>query len=68
MAEIDCVTLVTSDDFTGKGVKEYPDGSTFQGVFDQGRKKSGVLDLQNGDSYAGDFKDDLFDGYSLYKF
>jgi hypothetical protein len=25
------------------------------------------LNLPNGDSYAGDFKDELYDGYSLYK-
>ena len=28
---------------------------------------SGILELPNGDSYAGDFKDGLYDGYSLYK-
>jgi len=28
----------------------------------------GVLKKKNGDEYAGDFKDDLYDGYSLYKY
>ena len=28
----------------------------------------GILKKVNGDEYAGDFKDDLYDGYSLYKY
>ena len=29
---------------------------------------SGVLTKANGDEYAGDFVNDLYDGYSLYKY
>ena len=29
---------------------------------------TGVFTYENGDEYAGDFKDDLFDGYSLLKY
>ena len=30
--------------------------------------KTGIFTFKNGDEYAGDFKDDLFDGYSLLKY
>lgn len=30
--------------------------------------KTGILKKANGDEYAGDFLNDLYDGYSLYKY
>ena len=70
MAEITPVEVATevTENYNGKGVKKYPDGSEFHGLFIDGKRTSGLLEMANGESYAGDFEDELFHGYSLYRY
>lgn len=40
----------------------------YAGEFKDNQMAQGILSMANGDEYAGDFVNDLFHGYSLYKY
>lgn len=50
----------------GEGQEQYADRSNFEGTFEHGEYKIGVLDYGNQESYEGSFKGNLYHGYGKY--
>lgn len=51
----------------GEGTFNYPDGSSYIGLFSQGKKHGqGVYTYANGDVYCGEFANDLKHGNGIY--
>jgi hypothetical protein len=59
---------IKGDCVSGTGEKIYPDGSKFEGVFQNGQKLKGVYKYPNGDQYEGSFKDGNRDGLATYRY
>ncbi len=53
--------------FDGKG-KIFSKTATFEGEFEQGKMKKGLLSLESGATYEGEFKNEKRDGYGIYKY
>lgn len=50
----------------GYGIKEYQDGSKFEGIFEKGFKKKGKYLYPSGDVYEGEFLKNLRHGEGVY--
>ena len=59
---------IKGDCVSGNGEKIYPDGSKFQGVFQEGQKLKGIYKYPNGDQYEGSFKEGKRDGLASYSY
>jgi hypothetical protein len=59
---------IKGDCVSGIGEKIYPDGSKFEGVFQEGQKLKGVYKYPNGDQYEGAFKEGKRDGLATYSY
>ena len=51
----------------GNGEEIFNNGSTFTGFYLAGKKKHGKFLWKNGNFYQGDFFNDMFHGYGIYK-
>ena len=52
----------------GRVAIKWSDGYSFDGTYKNGERERGILRNPNGDVYEGDFKDNYYDGYGIYKF
>lgn len=52
----------------GRVTIKWSDGYSFDGTYKDGDREKGVLRSTNGDVYEGDFKNNYYDGYGIYKF
>jgi len=59
---------IKGDCVSGTGEKIYPDGSKFEGVFQEGQKLKGIYKYPNGDQYEGSFKQGKRDGLATYSY
>lgn len=59
---------IKGDCVSGNGEKIYPDGSKFQGLFQEGQKLKGIYKYPNGDQYEGSFKEGKRDGLATYRY
>lgn len=68
IASISIAQCIKGDCENGTGEKIYPDGSKFQGFFQQGQKLKGTYLYPNGDIYEGTFKEGNRDGLATYRY